>query len=247
MSDVRRHYNELLGPVYSWIVGDFESATLASARLFGRLGLSPGENARALDLGAGPGTQSIPLADLGYEVTALDFCAGLVAELQARAGDRPITAIEADIRDFEAYVDLPPELVVCMGDTLVHLPDHRSADDLLYRAASALAEGGLMIVSLRDYDTPGPTGADRFLPIRSTDERIFTCFLEYGDDHVTINDILQTRTPDGWTLDVSSYRKIRFSVSRVEEVLSRAGMEQLDVTEDEGMHVVVARKPIATA
>lgn len=243
MSDVRRHYNQLLGSVYSWVIGDLQSASDRNARLFERLGLSPRRNGGALDLGAGPGTQSIPLADRGFDVTAIDFCADLIGELESNARGRTITAVEADIRDFEAYLDAPPELIVCMGDTLVHLPDHRSAEDLLLRAASALDAGGRIIISLRDYDAPGPTGADRFIPIRSTDQRIFTCFLEYGEDAVVINDILQTRTPDGWDLKVSSYRKIRFGVARVRAVLSDAGLEITADADDEGMHVIVAQKP----
>ena len=243
MSDVRKHYDQLLGSVYAWIIGDLESACERSKRLFDRLGVAPRRSGLALDLGAGPGTQSIPLADRGFDVTAIDFCNELVDELKRRAGDRAITAIEADIRDFDRYLDAPPELIVCMGDTLVHLPDHDSAENLLRLAASALDEGGRFVVSLRDYDRPGPTGADRFIPVRSSDRRIFTCFLEYGDDAVTITDILQTRTPHGWDLEISSYSKIRFGITRVQTVLTDAGLELDGVTEDDGMHVIVAKKP----
>ena len=243
MSDVRRHYNQLLGAVYSWIIGDLQSAIDRNSRLFDRLGLSPRANGHALDLGAGPGVQSIPLADRGYRVTAIDFCADLIDELEKSAGDRAITAIEGDIRDFERHLDSAPELIVCMGDTLVHLPDDQAAEELLIRGASALDAGGRFIISIRDYESPGPTGADRFIPIRSTDERIFTCFLEYGEDAVLINDILQTRTAAGWHLEVSSYRKIRFGVGRVKAVLSGTGLDIAVETEDEGMQVIVAQKP----
>lgn len=49
---------------------------------------------RALDLACGSGRHTRLLADLGFEVVALDF--SRAALLQARSGGRTITAVEAD-------------------------------------------------------------------------------------------------------------------------------------------------------
>ena len=236
VSDVRQHYDTLLGSVYSWILGDFDTARAHSAALFDRLGLAPADGALAVDLGAGPGCQSIPLAELGYQVVAIDFCAALLQELKAHPGGERVATVLADIAEFRRYLSGTPELIVCMGDTLVHLPDRRTAERLLVDAAEALADGGSLVISIRDYDAPGPTGADRFLPIRSTDDMIFTCFLEY------VHDILQ-RLDDGvWTLSVSGYDKQRLGLGWVAGVLESAGMQVAAPFEAGGLWVLHARR-----
>jgi 2-polyprenyl-3-methyl-5-hydroxy-6-metoxy-1,4-benzoquinol methylase len=99
MATTRGHYDELLGPVYSWMVGDFRAACRRSAALFDRLGLGPVEHGLAVDLGCGHGVSAVPLAERGYEVVAVDFCRALLDELEAARGDLPILSVEADLRD----------------------------------------------------------------------------------------------------------------------------------------------------
>ncbi|MCP3678758.1 MAG: class I SAM-dependent methyltransferase, partial [Deltaproteobacteria bacterium] len=61
-----------------------------------RLGISSG---RALDLGAGPGTQAIVLARKGFQVTATDIAAAAVrkAEERARREEAEVTFLYDDI------------------------------------------------------------------------------------------------------------------------------------------------------
>jgi len=54
---------------------------------------------------------------------------------------------------FEAHLTDQPDLVLCMGDTLPHLPDRRSVTELIERVAARLATGGRFLVSFRDYST----------------------------------------------------------------------------------------------
>ncbi|MEQ9563217.1 MAG: class I SAM-dependent methyltransferase, partial [Woeseiaceae bacterium] len=150
-NEVRKHYDELLGPVYSWIVGDFETAYKKSAALFADLDIKPRQNAAAVDLGCGSGSQALALADAGFRVTAIDFCEQLLTELKLHAGEQSIRAINDDILNFPHHLEEPPELVVCMGDTLVHLPSEQAVDDLLSRIAKQLLPGGTFIASMRDY------------------------------------------------------------------------------------------------
>lgn len=243
MDTVQKHYDQLLGSVYSWILGDFDRAYKENAQLFDQLGIRPARNAQALDLGAGPGCQSLPLAALGFSVTAIDFCQELLDELQGHPGNEAVRTVLADIRSFADRLDEAPELIVCMGDTLVHLPSHDDAERLLRDIATSIAAGGSVIISIRDYDQPGPTGADRFIPLRSADEQIFTCFLEYEDDVVQVHDLLQRRVNGEWQLSVSGYQKLRVSVDRVVKLLSVAGLTVTHRLEHAGMQVVHARKP----
>lgn len=241
MNDVRRHYDELLGSVYSWILGDFEPASARQAALFDRLALDPFDTGVAVDLGAGPGCQSVPLARRGFEVVAIDFCGELLDELRVHAGELPIRAVQADIRDFRHHSG-PADVIVCMGDTLVHLPDRDAAERVLADAAAALVPGGSLVVSIRDYERPGPTGPDRFIPIRSSESRIFTCFLDYESEYVQVHDILQERRDGRWTLEVSAYRKLRLRMDWVAGLLEAHGMSTVARVDDGGILVLHARR-----
>ena len=145
MKSVRNHYDEFLAPVYSWILGDFENACQANTELFARLGLAPDSGELAIDLGCGPGCQSLPLAERGFKVVAVDFCQELLDELTERSGDLPISTVCEDLTAFADHVDDPPALIVCMGDTLVHLPDVASVERLIDRVSSTLKPGGTFI------------------------------------------------------------------------------------------------------
>ena len=243
MDAVKAHYDKLLGSVYSWILGDFETARDNNAQLFDKLGINPRASGIAIDLGSGPGCQSLPLADRGFDVTAVDFCAELLDELRSHAGGDRITTVLDDILNFRSHLKAPPELIVCMGDTLVHLPEQSAAERLLQAAARSLADEGSIVISIRDYEAPGPQGGDRFIPIRSSEDTIFTCFLEYEDDVVRVHDLLQRRSNGEWQLSISGYRKLRLAMNWVADTLAAEGLEILARTESGGMLVLHARKP----
>ena len=243
MKSVREHYDEFLGPVYSWILGDFDTARQRNALLFDQLDLCPTAGALAVDLGSGPGCQSLPLADLGYEVLAIDFCADLVEELTAHAGDRAIHAVRDDLSDFRRHLSRPADLIVCMGDTLVHLPDERTVFNVLDAVCDALSPGGRFIYAIRDYFSKVPEGPDRFIPIRASDTQIFTCFLDYRESVVHVHDVLHRRDADGWHMQVSDYLKLRLDRNAVDDRLRAGGLCPTASLQADGMIVAIAEKP----
>src|SRR5258708_8740663 len=86
MASVKDHYDAHLAPLYTWISGGASGPRQRFADLLTHLGLStpkPGET--AIDLGAGSGFQTIPLAQAGYTVTAIDVSEVLLAELANEA------------------------------------------------------------------------------------------------------------------------------------------------------------------
>ncbi len=73
-----------------------------------------------LDVGAGTGRVALHLANLGHEVVALDRDPALLAALARRAGERPVTTVCADARDFElgrefALIVVPMQTVQLLG------------------------------------------------------------------------------------------------------------------------------------
>jgi len=240
---VKRHYDAFLAGVFSWIIGDFDNAYRKNKAFFDALGLSGRPDSIAVDLGSGPGCQSIPLAEAGFEVLAIDFCQELLDELAGHAGSLAIRTVCADILDFRQHLAGQADLIVCMGDTLVHLPDRQSVDTLLIDVAGALNPGGTFIYAIRDYVEYVPQGSERFVPIRATDEQIFTCFLDYRDDVVHVHDVLHRKIDGEWTFNVSDYQKLRVDSRAVDEVLVRNGLVIAERRIENGLITVVARRP----
>lgn len=244
METVQDHYDDFLGAVYSWILGDFASAYRDNVELFNSMMLRAGSGDTAIDLGCGPGSQSIPLAELGFNVIAVDFCASLLDELNRHAGDLPIQTVCGDLLEFPAHLASPPNLIVCMGDTLVHLPDRESVDHVLKDVCSELAVGGTFIYAIRDYVASGPVGNDRFIPVRADDEQIFTCFLDYKQDVVHVHDILHRKENGAWKTIISDYLKLRLDTQDINKTLVENGLRILSIANRKGLIVVVANKPV---
>ena len=127
-----------------------------------------------------------------------------------------------------------------MGDTLTHLPEHTNVDFLVQEVAEALAPGGYFVLSFRDYSEP-LLEDQRFIPVRSDERRILTCFLEYEEDSVVVHDILHERGGDAWDTKVSSYRKLRLSADRVSSSLESFGFDVRSEPGTRGMIRIVAR------
>lgn len=238
------HYDRLLAAHYTWMLGgDIAAAARTQAGLLRDLGVLPeSAGALAIDLGCGPGTQALALAELGYSpVVAVDTSRDLLDELSANAGD--LSAIQpshADLRDALSGHDRAAA-VVCMGDTLTHLPGKDDVRALLRDAARVLVPGGQLVLSYRDLTSP-LVGTGRFLPVRATEDRIMTCFLEYTDSEtVMVHDLIHTRCGDKWTQEVSSYPKLRIGAAWLTRSCQEAGLAvRHDTTGPGGLRVVVA-------
>lgn len=241
MSSVQDHYDNLLADVYVWMAGGFEPTVARYSRFFQEAGLAPKGSALAVDLGSGPGFQSIPLADLGYRVIAIDTSQTLLDELLARKEHRAIDAVCADMMSFTAHLQSPAELVVCMTDTLLHLSSKADVARLFEQAFESLESGGRLVLTFRDLSHE-LTGTDRFFRVRSDESRIFSCFLEYEPDHVVVHDLLYTRDNDDWRLAKSSYRKLRLTQDWCVDALRQVGFSMDAHRVDAGAVVMIARK-----
>jgi SAM-dependent methyltransferase len=236
------HYESHLGPVYSWMLGDMEAAFARSAAELDGLQLPLAQNRVAVDLGAGLGLHAIPLARRGIGVTAIDSCAMLLDELRARAAALPIAAIHGDLLEFRAFVKEPPALILCMGDTLTHLGTLSAVESLLASVAAALAPAGVFAATFRDYASKLLEGDQRFILVRADEQRILTCFLEYGEHVVTVHDLLNQRENGLWRQTVSSYPKLRLDPASVDSILTGYGLTVRRDTTPSGMVRIVGTK-----
>jgi len=242
MATVSEHYDRLLGPVYSWMVGDAAAAMESNRAELQALGLRPVTTGLAVDLGAGPGLHAIPLAQLGYTVVAVEGCAALAGELRLRAGALPVRVVEGDLLHFREQCEGPVDAILCMGDTLTHLASHEDVERLLSDVVAALAPSGVFVATFRNYFSTELVGASRFLLVRSDETRILTCFLEYATGTVAVHDLLHERLEGRWQLRVSSYVKLRLAPQWVILQLEATGLAVQRNTVPDGMVRIVARR-----
>ncbi len=224
MPTVTEHYESLLAPIYAWMLGGMDAAIARGHAEVNAVCPQPTKSQWAVDLGAGFGMHAIPLADIGYSVLAIDSSGALLDAMQNRIGSRHILVVRDDLLSFRKHLEASAALIVCMGDTLTHLPDRQTVELLFCEVTDALVGGGTFIVTFRDYSIP-LTGLNRFIHVRSDSDRILTCFLEYDDVAVTVHDILHERTGSDWRQRVSAYRKLRLSPKWVAGVLEGRGLK----------------------
>ena len=240
MASVAEHYERVLSPVYSWMAGGVDAALAAGKSEIESLGLDLPAGALVVDLGAGFGMHAIPLARAGARVIAVDSSAHLLGELARLATGLPVTTVQDDLLSFRSHLKEKAAAILCMGDTLTHLPEHTNVDFLVQEVAEALTPGGRFVLSFRDYSEP-LLDADRFIPVRSDERRILMCFLEYQEDSVVVNDVLHERNGDAWETRVSSYPKLRLSPERITGSLRSLRIGARQGPRFSGMVRIVAR------
>ena len=204
MNTAKEHYDRQLAAIYSWMSGGLEASLERNRALFRQLGIENLRRGLAVDLGAGSGFQSVPLAEVGFSVVALDFSPSLLAELRELANGLPIRTVQDDLLHFDKHIDEQARLVVCMGDTLTHLESRDAVQSLLSRVGRALAESGILVLTFRDYVSVEPRGPDRFIPVRSDESKILTCFLEYHEEVVEVYDLLYRNSSLDYTTPTSA-------------------------------------------
>ena len=129
-----------------------------------------------------------------------------------------------------------------MGDTLTHLRDRTSVQELLLHCAEVLEPKGRVVLSFRDYVGAALAGTSRFILVHSDAQQILTCFLEYDAETVQVNDILHMRDKGKWRMRVSSYPKLRLDPEWVKGLLSRSGMRLEGESLERGMVTLSCRR-----
>jgi len=233
MSSVTEHYEKLLAKHYTWMYGESFDAKVAEQKLLLAQALESLRNRPqkplAVDLGSGPGFQTIALTQLDFSpVIAIDTSTELLNELRSRASGLPVQIENADLLSLPSIVPAgKATAIVCMGDTLTHLPSKSSVGELIREVFQALHSSGVFVVTYRDL-TAELEGIDRFIPVRGDEDTIMTCFLEYENaDTVVVHDLVHTRCPSGWFLNKSSYRKLRLGVDWLRQELTTAGFVEI--------------------
>jgi SAM-dependent methyltransferase len=110
----------------------------------------PFENARVLELGAGGGRHTVPMAKSGAEILAVDFSIASLQRLAARVepGWR-IGLVQADCTRLEIS---PGAFGRVLSTLISNLPTPEHCDRMMRLAAKALAPAGKLVFSAHHFD-----------------------------------------------------------------------------------------------
>lgn len=240
MSSVEEHYQNLLAAHYTWMSGGFEQKLAENRQFFVSLPIAAKPPRKALDLGCGSGFQTLALAALEFEVIAIDSSPQLIDELRARTASLNVVPIVGDLRDSRLFAKQGPyDVVVCMGDTIVHLPAFDDVTTCLKNAHQNMHSGGTLVLSFRDLSSE-LQGIDRAIPVKLDDDKLMSTFLEYEPDHVVVNDMIFVRSSGNWAMHKSSYRKLRLATDRVVKLLDQIGFHSVQTSANRGFATIVA-------
>ncbi|MFE3122338.1 class I SAM-dependent methyltransferase, partial [Streptomyces hydrogenans] len=106
--------------------------------------------ARILDFGAGDGRVTLPLADLGYQVTAADSSPRMLARLTTRAPG--IDTVHTDGQDLLTKVGRKQDAALCLAVLIHHTRATGAA--LVAQLRDTVKAGGLLILDWPTSETP---------------------------------------------------------------------------------------------
>jgi SAM-dependent methyltransferase len=150
-------FYDTLTPYYHLIYADWEVSIGRQGRALNAIIRSTGgtQSRSVLDTSCGIGTQSIGLAQLGYEVTASDLSPSAVERAQREASQRgfSIRCSVADMRGVHAHHRRLFDVVIACDNSIPHLLSDADIFKAFEDFHRCLAPGGLCLISVRDYAT----------------------------------------------------------------------------------------------
>lgn len=160
--------------------------------------LAERQGGTVLELGCGTGRVALHLARRGYEVVGLDTDPDLLAVLGTRGEDLPLSALEADAREFD--LEDPAALILAPTHLLQLLADTEERAECLKCVAGALRPGGLLAAAIIE-GMPEPDGAPPPLPdVREVDGWVYSSLAieaAVGPGEIVVRRLRQTVSPEG--------------------------------------------------
>ena len=164
MAQPRDFYDDLASE-YHLLFSDWWAAALEHAEIVSRLLTEHGvrTGSRLLDCTCGIGTQALPLAALGYDLTGTDISPRSVerARTEAQRRDLQLQLATADVRHVDEATNGLFDAVISCDNALPHLLTDADLEQAIRSIRACLGDGGVFLASVRDYDTLAadrPTG-----------------------------------------------------------------------------------------
>lgn len=210
--------------------------------------------ARILDASCGAGAQAIPLAQLGYDVTAVDPSYGMIRKLEEFAVEYGVLQkIHYRLGDFLSLPDLLDsqfDAIITKGNALPHLLLDAEIEQAVQNFYTLLRSGGTLVIGMRDF-APFMQDRPRFIPgfVHEPEEGSELITFDIWEWHegppIIASQNLFIVEGGGQSYGVAkhrvSYRPL--STDEVKVLLLEAGFEDVIDQPDRAERVLIARKP----
>ncbi len=155
--DIVQNFYDNLASQYDKLFEDWNTTTKEQALILDKLFRTSGfdTNCQILDCACGIGTQTIGLAASGYNVTASDISTAELLEAKKRALENgvDISFEKADFRCLDDTFHNKFDIIIAMDNALPHMLTDADLKKATGSIFNQLAEGGIFVASIRDYDT----------------------------------------------------------------------------------------------
>jgi len=225
-------YDDLAG-YYDLIYPDWEgSMRRHGSAISAMLNLYVSPAVRVLDVSAGIGTQSLPLAALGYEVVARDLSPGAIERLSREAESRglSIDAAPADMRYVAESVDGCFDAVLAFDNSVPHLLNDQDIVVAFRTLSGLLGPGGVLLISVRDYGlvNRAPTSFHSYGE-RTRRGRVFRLGQEWtwlDENHYRTEMVIEEDKDGGWReVKRTAAEYYAVSIERLLELMRESGLE----------------------
>ena len=178
-----------------------------------------------LDIGAGTGNMAIALAEKEIKVTASEPDETMAESIRSKTDLKGLT-LSVQTKSMERIEEFQSNFdgIICIGNTLPHLPDEENIERFLNQCHHKLNKNGRLILQTVNYDKVLSTD-DFSFPIIQKDDFSFTRRYEKVNDHIYFTSIL---TVNGESTE-NTIPLYPITSQRLISLLTKAGFESVQV------------------
>ena len=184
------------------------------------------------DLACGTGSATRILAEMGYQVTAVDLSEEMLTEAMDKCCD--LDNLPAFVHQNLAELRLPRavDMAVCFLDSLDYILDPADCEAAIRRAYKALNPGGIFIF---DVNTPQKLRAMDSQVFLDEDDDVYCVWRGEFDEDTNIcsygMDLFQ-REGEVWHRSFEEHREYAYSIEQLKGYLKAAGFTKIQVWAD---------------
>lgn len=221
-----------LGSVYDTFTEnvDYDAAARYCDAVFNKNSI----NKIVLDAGCGTGTLTLLLSSLGYDMIGVDVSEQMLARAYEKAAETgaDVRFICQDLCELDLYGTVGG--VVCMLDTLSHIPSKKQLETVLSRFSLFTEKGGILIFDLNtEYKHRNSLADNTFV---FEDENSFVVWRNSLDEKsarvdMTVN--VFSAVKSGYRRDTDEFSEYVYDLQTVKALLERCGYELCEVLDGE--------------
>lgn len=111
------------------------------------------QNASLLDIGCGTGNKTVLFAPYTKNIVGIDPDANMIAKAHATHRGAHVEYRQGGMEDLkEMFAKESFSAITCLGNTLVHLSNEQSIQNVIKESYALLCEGGVFVAQILNYD-----------------------------------------------------------------------------------------------